>query len=137
MRTRSLVVIIVVLACLLAAVAQDFPMWERLLHYYGGKTDQTPVPSMKMGNHMQMSIKGKPQPGDEQRADQIIVAAQDVLKAKYTDVNTALNNGYKPFAPTGRMGEEVHYTNRSFARLERGRADSGPDPSSISARQKA
>ena len=33
---------------------------------YGGKTDDTPVPAMKMGNHMQMSFKGKPQPGDKE-----------------------------------------------------------------------
>jgi hypothetical protein len=40
------------------AIAQEFPLWERLLSHYGGKTDQTPVPSMKMGKHMQMSLKG-------------------------------------------------------------------------------
>ena len=48
---------------LLPLMAQQFPLWERLLRYYGGKTDDTPVPSMKMGNHMQMSLKGKPQTG--------------------------------------------------------------------------
>ena len=31
------------------ALAQDFPVWERLLRHYSGKTDETPVPSMKMG----------------------------------------------------------------------------------------
>ena len=76
------------LLCSLSAVtAQQFPLWERLLRYYGGKTDQTPVPSMKMGNHMQMSLKGKPQPGDEQRAQQIVAAARRVV-AHYADVNS-------------------------------------------------
>ena len=40
------------------------------------KTDGTPVPSMKMGNHMQMSLKGKPQSGDEARARRIVAAAR-------------------------------------------------------------
>jgi hypothetical protein len=57
---------LVLLYSLTALKAQQFPWWERLLRYYGGKTDQTPVTSMKMGNHMQMSFKSKPQPGDEQ-----------------------------------------------------------------------
>jgi hypothetical protein len=105
------------LGFLTGAIAQQFPLWERLLRYYGGKTDETPVPSMKMGNHMQMSLKGKPEPGDEQRAGQIVAAARIVL-AHYADVHVALNAGYKPFHPTGKMGEEVHYTNYRYARME-------------------
>jgi hypothetical protein len=97
--------------------AQQFPWWERLLQHYGGKNDQTPVPSMKMGDHMQMSLKGGPQPGDEQRAKQIVFAAGEVL-ARYADVNRAVREGYKPFYATGKMGEEVHYTNYRYARLE-------------------
>src|SRR5579871_969554 len=61
------------------ADAQEFPLWEQLLSHYGGKTDETSVPSMKMGNHMQMSLKGTPHPGDEQRAQAIVVAARAVL----------------------------------------------------------
>jgi hypothetical protein len=106
------------LVCALsAATVQQFPWWERLLVHYGGKTDETPVPSMKMGNHMQMSLKGKPQPGDEQRAQQIVAAARGVL-SHYADLKTALADGYKPFHPTGKLGEEVHYTNYRYARLE-------------------
>lgn len=102
--------------------AQPFPLWERLLRFYGGKSDQTPVPSMKMGNHMQMSLAGAAQPGDEQRAGQIVAAARNVV-AHYADVNTALADGYKPFFPTGKMGEEVHYTNHRYARLEQRQVD--------------
>jgi hypothetical protein len=98
-------------------MAQQFPWWERLLNHYGGKTDNTPVPSMKMGDHMQISLKGKPQPGDEQRAQQIVAAARSVM-AHYSDVNTALKDGYKPFHPTGKPCEEVHYTNYRYNRLE-------------------
>src|SRR5262249_26191893 len=106
------------LCCFLTvATAQPFPLWERLLAHYGGKTDETPVPSMKMGNHMQMSLKGQPRPGDERRAQQIMAAAHNAL-VRYADVNVALREGYKPFHPTGRLGEEVHYTNYRFARKE-------------------
>jgi hypothetical protein len=104
------------------AVAQQFPLWEQLLSHYGGKSDETPVPSMKMGNHMQMSLQGKPQPGDEQRAEKIVAAAREAL-ARYADVNAALRDGYKPFHPTGRMGEEVHYTNYRIARREQQHVD--------------
>jgi hypothetical protein len=108
---------------LLGAVAPpQFPLWERLLRYWGGKTDETPVPSMKMGNHMQMSLAGKPQPGDEQRAHAIVASARNVV-AHYADVKTALADGYKPFHPTGKMGEEVHYTNYRYTRLSQRHAD--------------
>ena len=110
------------LCCLIGVMAQQFPWWEQLLHYYGGKTDETPVPSMKMGYHMQMSLKGKPQPGDEQRARQIIAAARGVV-SHYADVNAALDDGYKPFHPTGKMGEEVHYTNYRYNRHEQRRVN--------------
>lgn len=104
------------------AMAQQFPLWEELLSRYGGTSDETPVPSMKMGHHMQMSLKGKPQPGDEQRAHAIVAAAHDVL-VRYADVNVALRDGYRPFHPTGRIGEEVHYTNYRFGRREERQVD--------------
>jgi hypothetical protein len=117
---------IIIIACLLcslaALMAQQFPLWERLLRFYGGKSDDTPVHSMKMGDHMQMSFKGEPQAGDKECAQRIVGAARGVL-AHYSDVNTALRDGYKPFAPTGKMGEEVHYTNRRYARLEQRHVD--------------
>ncbi len=113
---------VLLLCALIPVMAQHYPAWEWLLHYYGGKTDDTPVPSMKMGNHMQMSVKANAQPGDAQRAHGIVVAARRVL-AHYADVNAALHAGYKPFHPTGRIGEEVHYTNYRYARLEQRHVD--------------
>lgn len=103
------------------ALAQGFPIWERLLAHYSGKTDETPVPSMKMG-HMQMSLKGDPMPGDGARAAQILSAAGEVL-SRYRDVKTAVHDGYKPFFPTGRIGEEIHYTNYRYRRLEQRQID--------------
>lgn len=100
-----------------AVATHKFPLWEQLLRYYGGTTDDTPVPSMKMGDHMQMSLKGEARPGDEQRAGEIVAAARGVV-ASYADVNSALGDGYKPFHPTGKMGEEVHYASYRYNRLE-------------------
>ena len=104
------------------ASAQEFPVWERLLKHYSGKTDETPVPSMKMGRHMQMSLKGDQAPGDAARATEILAAADAVL-SRYRDVKTALSDGYKPFFPTGRMGEEIHYTNYRYRRKEQKQVD--------------
>lgn len=103
------------------ATAQGFPIWERLLAHYSGKTDETPVPSMKTG-HMQMSLKGDPKPGDSARAAQILAAAGGVL-SRYRDVKTAMHDGYKPFFPTGRVGEEIHYTNYRYRRKEQQQID--------------
>ena len=105
-----------------ASLGQPFPLWERLIHNYGAKTDATPVPSMKMGAHMQMSLKPAPQPGDDRRARDIVSAARLVVE-HYAGVNTALRDGYQPFFPTGKMGEEVHYTNYRIAARERRRVD--------------
>jgi hypothetical protein len=118
----TIIVLLCLLCSLTAVLAQQFPLWERLLVHYGGKSDATPVPSMKMENHMQMSLKGKLQLGDEQRAENIVAAARTVV-AHYSDVNIALRDGYKPFHPTGKMGEEVHYTNYRYNRLEQRRAN--------------
>ncbi len=122
MKTLKWILLLFLLFSLSVVMAQRFPLWERLLQHYGGKTDDTPVPSMKMGNHMQMSLRGKPQPGDPERANRIVAAARGVV-AHYSDVNTALRDGYKPFHPTGKMGEEVHYTNYRYNRLEQRRPD--------------
>src|ERR1700744_1124113 len=102
----KMLLLLAVLGTVTVVTAQQFPVWEKLLQHYGGKTDDTPVPSMKMGNHMQMSLKGKSQPGDKPCAQRIVTAARRVI-AHYSDVNTALRDGYRPFHPTGKVGEEV------------------------------
>lgn len=56
------------------------------------------------------------------RAERIVEAARRVV-AHYADVNAALGDGYRPFFPTGRMGEEVHYSNARLGRLERQHID--------------
>jgi len=119
-RTASLIAVILTVCA--TASAQDFPWWERLLSHYSGTTDETPVPSMKMGSHMQMSLKGETAPGDSARAAEILAAAEAVL-SRYSDVETAVRDGYKPFFPTGRMGEEIHYTNYRYRRKEQQHVD--------------
>jgi hypothetical protein len=113
---RNALLIVVLFGFADTTLAQDFPLWERLLKHYSGKTDETPVPSMKMG-HMQMSLKADAAPGDDARATQILITANAVL-SKYQDVKTAERDGYKAFFPTGRMEEEIHYTNYRFRRKE-------------------
>jgi len=116
-KSLKVVLLLGLLGSLSAEMTQQFPLWERLLVHYGGKTDDTPVPSMKMDNHMQMSLQGKPQAGDKERAQRIVAVAGNVV-AHYSDVNSALRDGYKPFHPSGKMGEEVHYTSYRYNRLE-------------------
>lgn len=113
---------VMVICCASIALGQGFPVWERILRHYSGTTDETPVPSMKMGAHMQMSLQGDPAPADAARAMEILAAAHAVL-SHYQDVTTAVREGYKPFFPTGRIGEEIHYTNNRYRRKEQQHVD--------------
>ena len=108
----------VMLAVASTADAQNFPWWEQALQRNSGNTDTTPVPSMNMGLHMQMTQKASMHVGDETRGARIVDSARGVLD-RYADVNTALRDGYKPFFPSGKIGEEVHYTNYRYAKAER------------------
>jgi hypothetical protein len=118
---QKTLLVVILTACAALASAQNFPLWERILKHYSGKTDDTPVPSMKMG-HMQMSLKGDPAPGDAERANDILEMAAAVL-SRYSDVKKAVHDGYKPFFPTGKIGEEIHYTNYRYRRLEQHHID--------------
>jgi hypothetical protein len=118
---RSALLVVMLAGCANLASAQDFPLWERILKHYSGKTDETPVPSMKMG-HMQMSLKGDPAPGDDARAKEILNLAAAVL-SQYSDAKKAVHDGYKPFFPTGKIGEEIHYTNYRYRRKEQQHID--------------
>lgn len=126
--TKRTLLFVILSTCAAIASAQSFPLWERILKHYGGSTDDTPVPSMKMG-HMQMSLKGAAAPGDAERATEILNAAAGVI-SRYRDVQTAVRDGYKPFFPSGEIGEEIHYTNYRYRRLERQHVDYSR-PSSI------
>jgi hypothetical protein len=131
---KKTLLLVIMTTCATAAMAQSFPLWERILKHYSGKSDDTPVPSMKMG-HMQMSLKAESAPGDAERATQILNLAATVL-SKYRDASTAVDDGYKPFFPSGKIGEEIHYTNYRYRRLEQQHIDYNR-PSSILYRRTA
>jgi hypothetical protein len=114
--TKKILLFVILTSCATVASAQSFPLWEHILKHYSGQSDATSVPSMKMG-HMQMSLKGDPGPADEARATAILAAANAVL-SHYRDVKTAVRDGYKPFFPSGKIDEEIHYTNYRYRRLE-------------------
>src|SRR5258708_24869281 len=118
---KKTLLVVILTGCAAIASAQDFPLWERILRHYSGKADETPVPSMKMG-HMQMSLKVDPAPDDDARAKEILSLADAVL-SQYRDVKAAVCDGYKPFFPSGRMGEEIHYTNYRYRRKEQQHID--------------
>ena len=108
-----------VLACApVLAWSQSVPVWQRLLRWGGGPSSETPVETMMMGEHMQMSVRRDARPDDSARADAIVAAARRVFE-RYADVTKAEAEGYQAFAPRGVLGEEVHYTNMWVARRER------------------
>jgi hypothetical protein len=125
---RNALLILTLTGSPVIATAEDFPLWERILKHYSGTTDETPVPTMKMG-HMQMSLKGEAASGDEAHAAEILAAATAVL-SHYGDVKTATRDGYRPFFPSGKIGEEIHYTNYRYRRKEQQHVDYSR-PSSI------
>jgi hypothetical protein len=80
-------------------------------------SNATSVPTMMMGEHMQMSVKTPLKKGDTERAAKIAGIARGVLD-KYNNVATAEADGYRPFLATGKMGEEVHYINPRYTMME-------------------
>jgi len=66
-----------------------------------------------MGPHMKMSTLREPQPGDQERAAQIVKEARSALE-KYQDYHVAEKDDYKIFAPNA-PGKMKHFTNYSNA----------------------
>lgn len=64
---------------------------------------------MDMGSHMKMTSLRPLQPGDQQKADQVVEAARTVA-AKYQDYKVALADGYKIFLPNVPQ-KQYHFTN--------------------------
>ena len=105
-----------------AALADDVPLWQKALKWISGSTSETAVPTMTMDRHMQMSLKSPRRPGDAARAERIVAEARIALE-QYADVATAERDGYRAFAPTGRIGEEVHYTSVKYGGVENDHPD--------------
>jgi hypothetical protein len=64
---------------------------------------------MDMGPHMKMTTLHDPQPGDQEKADQVLAAARASAE-KYKDYRTALADGYKIFLPNLSQ-KQYHFTN--------------------------
>ncbi len=122
--TRKLLLVAALAALLIGAGTADagVPLWQRLLRWAGGDSSDTPVQTTMMSKHMQISVPQPAKPGDAARAEQIRATARRVLE-RYRDVADAEAEGYAPFAPTGKMGEEVHYTHHWRAGNEKHQLD--------------
>ena len=120
--TRTLAVSLAIGLFASAALADDVPLWQKALKWISGSTNETTVPTMTMDRHMQMSLKAQRRPGDQGRADRIVAEARLALE-HYADVGTAERDGYRAFAPTGRMGEEVHYSSIKYGGMENDHPD--------------
>jgi hypothetical protein len=83
---------------------------------------------MDMGPHMKMTTLRDPQPGDAQKADQIVQAARKAA-AKYTDYKVALADGYKIFLPNLPQ-KQYHFTNYWYG-FEAGRHFNPEHPTSL------
>lgn len=72
---------------------------------------------MDMGPHMKMTALRPLRPGDQQRAQEVAVAALAVAR-KYQDYKVALADGYKIFLPNlpQKMYHFTNYQNASYAR---------------------
>jgi len=68
---------------------------------------------MDMGPHMKMTTLRPAQPGDEERAQKVVVAARAVLE-KYKDYHTALNDGFTIFHPELPQ-KQYHFTSKRNA----------------------
>src|SRR5580693_2425511 len=76
-----------------------------------------------MPGHMFMTTLRSLQPGDQKRADSIVVAARAAI-APYVDYRKALADGYKIFLPDVPQAQ-YHFTNYQFASAARSVFDAG------------
>ena len=68
---------------------------------------------MDMGPHMKMTALRPPQPGDAEKAQEVVVAARSVME-KYKDYHVALNENFKIFHPE--LPQKIyHFTNYRYA----------------------
>jgi hypothetical protein len=115
----------IVIAALAACATRDDPghaFWMKLLRWSGGDSSATAVKTTMMGPHLQISVRTEPAAGDAAQAEAVLAGARAAM-ARYRDVKDAERDGYKPFAPTGLIGEEIHYTHLWRAGREKDRLD--------------
>jgi hypothetical protein len=122
---RSGIVLAAVALALAACATRNEPghaVWMKLLRWMSGETSVTPVKTTMMGPHLQISVRTEAAPGDEARAEAVLAGARAAM-ARYADAKAAERDGYKPFAATGQVGEEIHYSNWWHGNAEKSRLD--------------
>jgi hypothetical protein len=67
---------------------------------------------MDMGPHMKMTALRQPQPGDQQKADQVVQAARKAAE-RYADYKLALADGFHIFLPNLPQ-KQYHFTNYAY-----------------------
>jgi hypothetical protein len=67
-----------------------------------------------MGPHMKMSALRPVQPGDQQKADDIVKKTRAAIE-KYQDPAVAEADGFRLFAPNVKHQKQFHYTNYRYA----------------------
>jgi hypothetical protein len=67
-----------------------------------------------MGPHMKMSALRPVQPGDQQKADDIVKKTRAAIE-KYQDPAVAEADGFRLFAPNMKHQKQFHYTNYRYA----------------------
>lgn len=68
---------------------------------------------MDMGPHMKMTALRTPQPGDQEKADEIVTAARAAAE-KYKNYKIALADGFRIFLPNVPQ-KQYHFTNYQYA----------------------
>lgn len=69
---------------------------------------------MDMNSHMKMTALRSPQPGDQEKAQQVVAAARKICE-KYKDYKVALADGFHIFMPNV-PHKQYHFNNSEYAR---------------------
>ena len=132
----------IVLATSLAAAwpaptaAQGVPFWQRLLRWAAATAATRLWRRRRWAAHADERAR-EPAPPATQRAPRRSSRAARRVLERYRDVADAERDGYRPFAPRGVVGEEVHYTHLWEAGREVQHASISERPGSILYRRTA
>jgi hypothetical protein len=111
-RRRVVVTLSAAILALAACATSNDPghaVWMKLLRWSSGETSATAVKTTPMGPHLQISVRGERRAGDDVQAESVLAGARAAM-ARYGDPKAAERDGYRVFAATGQIGEEIHYT---------------------------
>lgn len=87
---------------------------EAMSMHHHGEGDEGPGHHHEMGPHMKMSALRAAQPGDQQKAEQLVATARAGIE-KYKDSKAAEADGFKMFMPQLKHQKQYHFTNWRYA----------------------